>query len=357
MKKTTTLRPSHNTVTQKQIADELGVSRQLVSIVLNGGAYVSEEKRQRVQDAARRLGYDAHSNPEARAMIARRYSRRSSTGLIGCVYLSWSESAEAQLSYDTHLLRGIQQTAKQLGRDLLLLDAAPSAGWERVDGLLVHGPGARTLHDQLGVSIPIVSMMASMPGISGVTADDADGGRQATDYLLKLGHRRIAYLLYTKVGVPSVQERLRGYQDALRAGGVTPRKSWIGELVNYGSMQERGYRSMQDWLQSGWSKLGCTALLVQNDRAAIGAMTALREAGILVPQDLSVVGFDSTDECELTVPRLTSVQVPLEEIGARAAELLISQIESDQSVQPDAIVLPTRLQVRDSTAPPGRPEL
>jgi LacI family transcriptional regulator len=233
----------------------------------------------------------------------------------------------------------------------LLLQDAPSSGWQRVDGLLIHGRDPRAISERMGGEIPIVSLMTKAPAINSVSTDDRAGARLATEYLLELGHRQIAYLIYTGQGASILNDRLRGYQEALSEKNIEPHKSWVGELQNYGPMVKRGYLSMQHWLQNGWAELGCTALLVQNDRAAIGAMAALREAGVRVPQDLSVVGFDSTDECDLTVPSLTSVRVPLEELGAQAAALLIAQIENGKSVLQN-IILPTQLQVRDSTAPP-----
>lgn len=341
-------------VTQKQIADELGVSRQLVSLVLNGTGRISETNRLRVQEAAQRLGYDANSNHDARAMIARRYSKRAHTGLIGCVCVSpLEDGAKTPLPYEAHLLHGIREEARQRGRDVLLLPPTPSSGWERVDGLLVHGKSATPVLERLGVDIPVVSMMDEMDGIPSVVPANQDGARQAVEHLLELGHRRIAYMVHVE-GTPAIELRLEGYREALRARGITPRPEWIGELINLGPMILRGHHSMAYWLENGWKKLGCTALMVQNDRAAIGVTTALRQAGRRVPEDVSVVGFDSTDECEITAPRLTSIEVPLEEIGARAVGLLIGLIEKERDADaPQTITLPTRLQVRDSTCPPA----
>lgn len=349
-------------VTQKQIADELGVSRQLVSLVLNGTGRISEENRRRVREAAERLGYDINTNHEARAMIARRYSKRARTGLLGCLYVSSVSPLQfpegGHLPYETHLLHGIRQAAHEHGRDVLLLPPTPSSGWDRVDGLLVHGGAGADFRERIGTDLPAVGMMTSIPNTSCVGVRDKNGARQATEYLIQLGHRRIAYMALTE-GTPAVQERIEGYQEVLREHGITPRKSWIGELMNLGPMLDRGYASMRHWLQSGWGKLGCTALMVQNDRAAVGVMTALRQAGISVPHDLSIIGYDSTDECELTVPRLTSVQVPLEEVGARAARLLIDEIESEGGEEaprpePQIVEMDTQLQIRDSTAPPPK---
>jgi DNA-binding LacI/PurR family transcriptional regulator len=199
-------------------------------------------------------------------------------------------------------------------------------------------------------------MMHTVEDVPSVVADDHSGARQAVEYLISLGHKSIAYLTDTSAGNPLSRQRLAGYHEALRAAGIHPSRAWIAQLKNYGPMHKRGLLSMRQWLRRGFQELGCTALLVQNDLAAIGAMEALREAGIRVPEQLSVIGFDSTDECELVTPQLTSVRVPLEEIGARATELLLSQISQRQiqekEVRLSPVIFPTRLEVRQSTAPP-----
>ena len=107
--------------------------------------------------------------------------------------------------------------------------------------------------------------------------------------------------------------------------------------------------AMQQWIDDSWKETGCTALLCHNDETALGAIQALQAAAINVPHDVSVVGFDGTNFCELTTPKLSSVKVPLREIGATAVELLLQQIEAD-TVRDDHKVLPMALQQRESSA-------
>src|SRR5690606_19753497 len=134
------------------------------------------------------------------------------------------------------------------------------------------------------------------------------------------------YLLDAGKNNVTIQHRREGYRAALCEAGIEPRHEWERLLWNWGEFVLRGRRGMKDWFADGFSKTGITALLVQNDRAAIGAIQALQQAGLRVPHDVSVVGFDSTDECELSSPRLTSVHVPLAEIGNAAVEMLMQQI-------------------------------
>ena len=107
---------------------------------------------------------------------------------------------------------------------------------------------------------------------------------------------------------------------------------------------------MQVWLQEDWRALGCTAILAQNDHMAIGVMQVLQEANLDVPGEVSVMGVDGTELCDHTTPRLSSVQLPLEQIGARAVDLLVEQIESGQPEE-QIIVLPAKLRAAASTAP------
>ena len=112
-----------------------------------------------------------------------------------------------------------------------------------------------------------------------------------------------------------------------------------------------GSDCMNSWLQDGWEQTGCTALLVQNDEAAIGAMKAMQASGIDVPGDVSIVGFDGSEICAFVTPRLTTVDVPLREIGTQGLKLLIRQIEVGQA-EIEKHVLPVELRVRESTASP-----
>ena len=165
-----------------------------------------------------------------------------------------------------------------------------------------------------------------------------------------MGHRRIAYLGF-KYSLP-IAVRIIGYGSAFASLGLPYDHRWIRDMLETGeSMTVVARRAMENWFNDDWHELGCTAVVAQNDKVAIGAMQALHAAGLRVPQDVSVVGFDDIGECEVCTPRLTTIAVPLEEIGERAIELLAAQIRGD-SLEIRPTVLPTRLVVRESTAPP-----
>lgn len=304
----------------------------------------------------------AHAMLEQDGLIVREQGRgvfvaeapqRKATGVIGCVLPP--PNVTLQFPYYQALTTGIRMAAIAAGVEVLLLNDPPSAGWEKVDGALIFGEVRSDIPQQLPIPMPLVGLMSPIPGIPCALADDYHGMRQAVEHLLQLGHWRIAYLSdadQPAKDTPVTHRRLDGYRDALVAHGIEPRPEWMGHLnVLYGEFRERGRDSMRDWLRDGrFAALGCTALLAQNDRCAIGAMETLRAAGYRVPDDISVVGFDGTPECDIVEPRLTSVEVPLQDIGAHATRMLL-QLVAGQSGQ-DSVALPTRLQVRGSTAAP-----
>ena len=238
------------------------------------------------------------------------------------------------------------RAAQREGQELIILDQKPSSGWEKVDGMIGHG-----VPPELRATMPFVSLMQGPPGANSILAEEEAGIRQATEYLLSLGHRKIGFLV-NEISEPA-QRRVASYRATLAAAGIQPRPEWQSLLWDWGPMEESGRRGMAQWLAEGFLTLGITALLVQNDRAAMGAMQTLLEAGIRIPEDISIVGFDGTDECDIVFPRLTSVKVPLESIGERAVELLLRQIRKP-NVEPETVLYPVELRVRASTAPPRK---
>jgi DNA-binding LacI/PurR family transcriptional regulator len=280
-------------------------------------------------------------------------ARKVPTGVIGCALPP--PAVSLHFSYYAHLMNGIRAAALREGAEVLLLNDLPSPGWEKVDGALLFGELRRDVPCRLPIEMPIVSLMVKLPGYPSVVVDDYSGARQATEHLISLGHRRIAYLtdaLHVPAHTPISVERLRGYRDALCAAGIEARDEWLIPLyIQDAEFLERGRDSLRLWWKNGGYKTRCTALFVHNDRAAIGAMEVLREKGLRIPDDISVVGFDGTDECDLCLPRLTSVRVPLREIGAQATEMLLRLVR-EQDLELSEVIWPTELQVRASSSPP-----
>lgn len=266
----------------------------------------------------------------------------------------WSFQYGGQSLYWMTLLAGVREEAARCGAQILLLDYDSSAGWEKADGLLVcDWTKSRTL-SHVPPTLPCVSMMVAAEGISSVVTDDYQGVWDAMQHLLSLGHSRIAYLHGPRHTV--TQRRLAAYCDALEAAGIKPQSQWQRLLLwehNYDEDYFRaGHLMMTQWLQTDWKQAGCTALLCQNDEAGLGAAQALREAGLHLPHDVSLVGFDGLKLGDYISPRLTTVSLPLREIGVLAVQTLNRQIRDDAVTIEHHIIQP-RLQVRESTTAPS----
>lgn len=281
--------------------------------------------------------------------LSRRKKPRSKSGIIGVSGLGFA--ADAAASYWTDLLGGMRRAASNADVHLLLLDHASSHGWEKADGVLVCDWTAHDILDRVAPSQPCVSVLVDVAGRSSVVADDYMGGYLATRHLLDLGHRRIAYL-HGGAGVSS--RRLAGYWAALNEVGIVAEAGWTrtlsGKYFDSADFIATAHRHMTAWLDEGWRDLRCTSILAHNDATAIGVMEALRQKGLEVPGDVSVVGFDGTDICRHSSPPLTTVKLPLAEIGARSVEVLLAQIERD-TVSNEHCVLPVQILAQGSTAP------
>jgi DNA-binding LacI/PurR family transcriptional regulator len=275
-------------------------------------------------------------------------------GVIGVLGMSLQDDNVPYFSYQ---MSGLRQVAAAAGRELLLLgETTPSIGWEKLEGVISDGFSAKMLR-RLPPGMPCVSCVYPVEEVASVVANDYLGARSATEHLLQLGHRRIGYLI-SDTTHPISQRRLAGYKAALWEAGIEPQSSWVRDLdcpslsgKEAGTLgyDDVGRRRMQEWLGENWSDVGCTALLTQNDDTAIGAIGALREAGLRVPDDVSVIGYDGTKLADYFTPRLTTVEVPLREIGRRGMERLLALIEGrDTSTENE--ILPVRLKVGRSTA-------
>lgn len=251
--------------------------------------------------------------------------------------------------YWIHLLDGIHSVAHAAGSEVLILGPAVPA-WEKMDGLLVHEDNADHLLRQKPSLMPAVAMMTPAQASPSVMADDFGGTSEAVHHLLSLGHRRIGCMMLT--GTPLPERRLAGYYAALSAAGIAPHPDWVWRLRFDGSMTLRAFGrwNMERWLEDGWPESGCTAVLVQNDPIAQGVCDALKAARISVPGQVSVVGFDGAETNEEPGSRLSSVHVPLFQIGATAAKLLLDQIKG-LKVPAHAAVLPAHFKERDTTGP------
>lgn len=286
--------------------------------------------------------------------VAEAQAGKTRTGTIGFVALHFSN--RLLHPYNHHLLQGIQQEARNAGVQIMLLDdTAVAANRDKIDGLLIyeHGHSDQTTYQEHG--LPCVSLVLQKRGIPSVVADDLGGGRSATRHLLELGHRRIACLMGSDLlDTRDVLGELRiaGYREALQQAGIAGNAGWV-RPVHYNPLEtyaERGYTAITQWLAEDWNALGCTAILTQNDDVAIGVINALQDNGYQVPRDISVIGFDGAGVDAHYSLKLTTVEVPLEVIGAQGARLLLRMIEGEDNSSHQ--VLPAPLRAGQTSAAP-----
>lgn len=332
-------------VTVHDVARHAGVSIATVSRALNDRSRISAATRDRVLRVAAELGY--HPNDLARGLAG------MATRTIALLL------PDITNPFFPELVKGVQTVADQRGHLLLMCHNADDEAKaiadlvllrrKRVDGILLVAstlPGVGVVAASAG--IPTVVLDRRVPGLDAdlVTVDHRAGARLGVEHLLGLGHRRIAHLT-GPAGVVSSQERCEGWREALLAAGVDP----APELVVHGDFTEDGgYAAGRELITRGG---GITAVFAANDLAAIGLLRALTEAGLRVPHDVSVVGFDGVHLAAYTSPKLTTVAQPIFDLGRTAAELLLDRLAAAPApdAEPKTLVLPTRLELRNSTAP------
>jgi LacI family transcriptional regulator len=335
-------------VSVKDVAARSGVSFQTTSKVLNGGGSVSELTRARILQAASDLGYVP--NLQARSLVMQR------TQTVGVIT---SDFSDRNLS---RILAGAEQEARRQDFSVIISSIEPEgSGTEyalpammerRVDGILLAAPRMEeeaALEQVLDRALPTVSLRP-VPGggITTVGSDDEQIGLIATRHLLGLGRRVIGSLTGAR-GQKAAEARLRGYQQALEEAGV----AFEADLVEDGGWDLAGGRAAAQRLVERQPNL--TGLFAQNDLMAIGALSALRQAGRKVPEDCAVVGCDDIDMAPYATPPLTTVHVPFYETGAEAMRLLLSMV-SDGAVSERDVVLPVHLIVRGSSVDGARPD-
>jgi GntR family transcriptional regulator of arabinose operon len=252
-------------------------------------------------------------------------------------------------AYTTELLAGIRSEARQQNLELLWLNDEDVSNCRKADAILMYCHPTEAYMLNPPANVPNVLLFQHTPDFNCVSVDDFTGIQIATRHLLEHGHRRIAYLVSSDIDTIS-RQRVAGYRAALAEAGIQPDERWLRFIARSGinNYRRNGEEVMQKWLESDWQELGCTAILAQNDETAIGIIKALRDRGISVPAQVSVVGFDGTEVSELSTPQLTTIKVPLRELGASAVRLLTQQISQGKVFESQKILMPVQLKNGDS---------
>ncbi len=332
-------------LTLEEIAELAGVSRSTVSRVVNDQPNVRDQVRERVQQVIRETGYQPHA--AARSLVTRR------TRIVGVII----PEAVTKLFTDPFfplLLYGVTETCNAYHYYLMLsLFNGPAdqgemyrriIGSGHLDGVIVASAHMddplfpKLLQD--GVPFVLVGRHPD-ERVNYVDVDNVDGARMAVEHLIRLGHTRIATIT-GPLSMTHGEDRLVGYRQALEAHRLAVDKRLIVEgdyTEGSGSMGVKRLLSASP-----------TAIFVASDVMAIGALQALREEGLRVPEDIALVGFDDVSIASAVVPALTTVRQPIKQMGSMAADLLLNLLEKppDGRAPMHKIVLPAKLVVRES---------
>jgi DNA-binding LacI/PurR family transcriptional regulator len=340
--------------TIKSVAHKAGVSTATVARVMHGNGYVAEETRQRVLDVVSETGYRINS-------IARSLKRNRSN-IIGHLLQSMLPNP-----FFVKVARGVEAYTESQGYTTLTYNvqgdpAAERRGLEtflswRVDAIIFStARDQKNVEFALKANIPVIQVeRPRSPKTDRIIVDNYSGACAATEHLLELGHKRIAYI-GQKPGVVDNKladyvdvERFGAYQDSLKKRNLFDEHIVaLGKSYTLGdtSAQGDGYHAVKRWLKEGQM---FTAVFAASDILAAGVLQAIHEHGLRVPQDISVIGFDDTF-APFLAPLLTTVRLPAHELGETAARLAIERIHAKEVKKPKEYRLESQLVVRKSTA-------
>lgn len=373
---TRTLRPpAARRVTLADVARAAGCSPALVSTVINRAntnAGAGKEMTRRIRDAARSLGY--------RADFASQSLARRSTRTIG-VYVPPGVGSSLAYPYEAAIIRGIEQVCQQHSYDLLAINLTGSTSPEdclhkfterRIDGLiLLHVPADADWIEPLLARHPHVASVnyyGSATGLASVNFDDRAATALAVEHLVSLGHHRIAYIGPGEADPgPGAARRCQGFLDAMHSRGLVTPDEWVWDRTHLAGpmpaqpmdMYATGPAAVDRFLQAPGPRP--TAIVCYGDLIALYALRCLRERGLDVPRDVSVIGIDDMELCRHVDPPLSSIRQPLEAMGQRVTDLLFAR-QSAQASDPAAhtaacdLVAPTLVSRHSTAAPQGDQE-
>jgi LacI family transcriptional regulator len=331
--------------TISDVAKRAGVSTMTVSRVINHSGYISQDTMERVEKAIAELGFVP--NALARSL---RFKQTKTIALV---------LTDITNPFFTTVARGVEDATSENGFSVMFCNTDESEAEEaenlntllqkQVDGVLLVPAGSSNesvtyLQER---SIPVVVLDRRVPNVivDTVRCDSVPGAYEVTQHLIELGHRRIG-LLSGPMKISTSEDRVTGYMQAMRASGLEIHPQW----VHYGLFtQNSGFQLAQALLGLDPRP---TAIVAGNNFIAIGAYAALRQAGLRIPDDISLVTFDDLHERLLLEPFLTTVDQPAYEMGYEATRLLLAYLGGEPPAEPKEIILPTRLIIRSSSGKP-----
>lgn len=328
-------------ITIKDIAKAAGVSHTTVSRALKGNPVISDETTERIQQLAEEMGYVP--NTVAQSLLSRQ------TNTIGMVLTSIADP------FMTQVVEGVEKAAQAAGFNIFLSMSHNNPDQEiavvdvfqrrRVDAIIVTSSRVGTLYSTHlnKIQIPVVLVNNQEEGqyIYSVAIDDRQGAQLAVRHLIELGHHHIGYL-----GAPdrpkSNRRRMMGYQDALTDAGI-PINPALNFSIHIENDLSHGEAALDRLL-----KTKATAVFCYNDMSAIGLQVACWRHGVLVPQDLSVVGFDDLETAKYATPPLTTIHQPRQQLGQLAMSMVLDLLND---IETNNQRLACELVVRESTGP------
>jgi len=334
-------------ITIKDVAKKAGVSIATVSFVINNNnKRVSAGTKNRVLKSIKLLNY--HPSKSARNLVSKK------TGFIGFI-LTDDHFLRTEPFY-TRIFLGVEFEARN--EDYYILLTSVSSNFNKndqlprfilnksVDGVIVAGKVPINLIERLSeYNLPTIFIDFVPPAntVPLILIDNIQGGILATDHLINLGHKNIAFI-GGDIEHPSVRDRLNGYKQAFEIANVPLKNNLIIIDAPYPDRQN-GYNSAKRLFAKNKN---VTAIFACNDAMAIGVMHYLKDKGYLIPDDVSLIGFDDVEADLMLNPLLTTVRVPKIELGAEAFRLIVNILKNKKST-PKKILVPVELIVREST--------
>ena len=339
-----------NQVSIKDVANIAGVSIATVSRCLNDPERVRENTRSRVQAAILKTGYSPNT-------LAQNF-RRGKTHAIMVVLPSVGDP------FFTRVMKGIRSVASARGYSLLINETqfntmtADEIGAmivsRQADGIVLLASmspfGTEVLSSKSHRTLPIVigceTISPDLAGFPSVHIDNVAAAQEATDYLVMLGHRKIAFICGQEASLLT-RDREFGYRTSMKNAGIPIEDGWVleGKLTIDGAIGAT--RQLLDHHQRP------TAIFCANDEMAMGCMHEIKTAGLRIPEDVSVIGVDDVRYAAILDPPLTTIHQPAEEIGERVINRLLLEIEEGRSRRNQPEIVLHNLIIRESTAPPG----
>lgn len=327
-------------ITLKMVAERAGVSVNTASRAINNKLDINEETKKRVLKVAQELGYVRNATAVA--------LRTKKTGTIGVVI------ADNRNPFYAEVLNGIEEAAREKNYHIILVNTQRDYQKEeeainlllakRVDGLLIAPVQDRDddIRNLIMANFPFVIVGRDFENIEmdAVYNDEIKGGFLVTEYLFTKGHKRIAFINGFLHKSPA-QGRLEGYKKALKKYGIPLDDA----LVSVGDIDvENGYERTKQMMKEN---IDFTAIFAYNDMMAFGAMQAIKEKGLRIPEDIGLAGYDDISFSSLMNPSLTTIRLKKQDLGIESVELLLSRINGSRE-KTKKIMLDVELQIRET---------